>query len=147
MVFIEPPKPTKIVVDIGGVIRTKNEDASIWSDNYLEAPVVPGAKEGLAFLVRKFGSENVHLVSRCRETIQPRSLAWLEHNGIFELGILQENVHLCVGLEAKIAMIETLQATFVIDDNFEVIERCECSSYLFVTKCGVECWAQISQSW
>lgn len=117
-----------IAVDIGGVIRTKNEHASIETDNYLEAPVVPGAKEGLAFLVERFGAENVHLVSRCRLSKQKRSLEWLEHNGIFELGILKENVHLCVGFKGKITKLKELKGgsktrtIMLIDDNERVID-------------------------
>ncbi len=125
-----------IAVDIGGVIRTKNEHASIETDNYLEAPVVPGAKEGLAFLINQFGAENVHLVSRCRLSKQPRSLEWLEHTGIFALGILKENVHLCVGFKGKIAKLKELKGTskirtiMLIDDNERIIDAALCYGYV-----------------
>jgi hypothetical protein len=140
-----------IAVDIGGVIRTKNEHASIETDNYLEAPVVPGAKKGLAFLIEHFGAETVHLVSRCRLSKQKRSLEWLEHNGIFALGILRENVHLCVGMNAKIKKLKELQAHIsnefnfiVIDDRREVFEKLDrFYGIVFITELPEISWRNI----
>lgn len=120
-----------IAIDIGGVIRTKNEHASIHTDNYLEAPVVPGAKEGLTVLIKLFGAENVHLVSRCSLSKQKRSLEWLEHNGIFELGILRENVHLCVGKQGKLECLLELAPESLIDDRIDQYLIPNCVRYQF----------------
>lgn len=120
-----------IAVDIGGVIRTKNEHASIEADNYLEAPVVPGAKEGLAVLIKLYGAANVHLVSRCRLSKQKRSLEWLEHNGIFALGVLRENVHLCVGPQAKLECLRKLAPATLIDDRIKLYPVGNCTRYQF----------------
>jgi hypothetical protein len=109
--------------DIGGVIingRGENKD-TMFTDNFLETPPVDGAFEGLAELTQWVGG-GIHLVSKCQETTEKKTCAWLEHHNFHAItGILPQDVHFCRTRQQKGPICEALGITHFTDDRTEVL--------------------------
>lgn len=112
-------------VDIGGVIiqpADDDADTSFFGDHYLRTPPMPGALDGLAALVAaRFGAA-VHLVSKCGEQTEARTLEWLAHHDFYaRTGVLPEHVHFCRTRAAKAPIAAELGVTHFVDDKLEVL--------------------------
>lgn len=114
----------KLGIDIGGVIIDRANDwtpTSFFEKDYLTAKASPDAFEVIAQLDGAFYDE-VHLVSKCKPHIQPRTLEWLAyHNFYFLTGMPEENLHFCLKREEKRAICQTLGITHFVDDRLEVL--------------------------
>ncbi len=109
-------------VDIGGVIIDKindNTDTSFFGSNYLHTTAVPGAFEALKTLS---GIYVTHLVSKCGENIQRKTLEWLAHHDFYDkTGVARENVHFCRRRNEKRGICDDIGATHFVDDRLEVL--------------------------
>jgi len=114
----------KIGIDIGGVIIDRSndaEDTSLFGDNYLNAKPLEGAFASIKELAGWISTE-IHLVSKCGERIQKRSLEWLQHNEFYGItGVLPERVHFCRERHEKRGICEKLKLDVMIDDRLEVL--------------------------
>lgn len=112
-------------VDIGGVIIDRindNTDTSFFGDNYLATTAVPGAFDQIARLVdTKFGDRS-HLVSKCGQRVQDKSLEWLHHHNFFgRTGISPDHAWFCRERSGKAAIAAELGLTHFVDDRLEVL--------------------------
>eukprot|EP01104_Vermistella_antarctica_P003414 TRINITY_DN13604_c0_g1_i1.p1 TRINITY_DN13604_c0_g1~~TRINITY_DN13604_c0_g1_i1.p1 ORF type:complete len:414 (-),score=91.78 TRINITY_DN13604_c0_g1_i1:152-1393(-) len=111
-------------VDFGGVIvgggddGSKQEDTTMFSDNYLQTPRVEGSFEAVAWLVSLLGPKNVHIVSKAREKMQEKSRAWMAHHGFYEAtGFARKNVHFCRERRDKADVCRGFGVTCLVDDR------------------------------
>jgi len=113
----------KIGIDIGGVIIDRSndaEDTSLFGDNYLNAKPLDGAFASIKELAGV--PTEIHLVSKCGERVQKRSLEWLKHNDFYGMtGVLPERVHFCRERHEKRGICEELKLDVMIDDRLEVL--------------------------
>eukprot|EP01116_Phalansterium_solitarium_P025341 TRINITY_DN9642_c0_g1_i2.p1 TRINITY_DN9642_c0_g1~~TRINITY_DN9642_c0_g1_i2.p1 ORF type:complete len:218 (+),score=14.63 TRINITY_DN9642_c0_g1_i2:95-748(+) len=124
----EPPH-FRIGIDIGGVLISrlatdgggKLED-TFFSDNFLSTRPVQGAFEAVAELVSTFGANNVHLVSKCGQTVQNKTLQWLQHMEFYQhTGVPPGNVHFCLERHEKAAICTHLAINAFVDDRADVL--------------------------
>jgi len=114
-----------IGVDIGGVIIDRvndGTDTSFFSDNYLQTTAVPGVFDALRQLVENRFGDRVHLVSKCGQNVQDKTLHWLDYHRFYDLtGIGRERVHFCRERHEKAGICEKLGITHFVDDRLEVL--------------------------
>lgn len=114
----------------GGRGRRRDGEAperedTIFGDDYLNAPSVPGALEGLKACIELLGVENVWIVSKAGVKVATRSLEWLEHNGFFGPGALdRSNVAFCLTREEKAGICARLGLTALVDDHAGCLAPC-----------------------
>jgi hypothetical protein len=123
-------------VDIGGVIISRTNDGtdtSFFGDNYLASTSVSEAFASLARLrAEKFG-DNVHLVSKCSQPTQDRTLKWLTHHDFYErAGILPDHVWFCRKRADKAIIAAQLGVTHFVDDRLEVLSYLEMVGNLYL---------------
>ncbi|MFD0787527.1 hypothetical protein ACFQZ8_26800, partial [Micromonospora azadirachtae] len=121
----------RLGVDIGGVIiepADDDADTSFFGDHYLRTPQVVGAVDALAALAGGSraaladGFDEVHLVSKCGEATQRRTLEWLAHHDFHgRTGIPVQRVHFCRTRPAKAPIARRLGLTHFVDDRLEVL--------------------------
>lgn len=113
----------RLGVDIGGVIiepADDDADTSFFGDHYLRTPQVVGAVDALAALADGF--DEVHLVSKCGEATERRTLEWLAHHDFHtRTGIPVQRVHFCRTRPAKAPIARRLGLTHFVDDRLEVL--------------------------
>jgi hypothetical protein len=116
-------KQAVIGVDIGGVLIAHSDDrsdTSFFSKHYLKTPACDGAFEAIRQLVS--AGCDVHLVSKCGETVEGKSRKWLLTNRFYEItGLTPEKVHFCRERADKAAICTDLGATHFVDDRLEVL--------------------------
>lgn len=112
-----------IGVDIGGVLIAHSDDrsdTSFFSKHYLKTPACDGAFEAIRHLV--LGGCDVHLVSKCGESVEGKSRKWLLTNGFYEItGLVPENVHFCRERADKATICTELGVSHFVDDRLEVL--------------------------
>ena len=52
------------------------EDTTMFGQNYLRSPMIPGARQGVAVLVEKYGASRVFIVSKAGEAMRQKALHW-----------------------------------------------------------------------
>merc|ERR1719162_1522287 len=82
--------------------------------------------EALRLLVRKFGSKNVHIVSKCSGRMRAQSEAWLFKTMDIckTCGIRKTNVHFCPersGAHGKGPIASFVRLSHFVDDNDECL--------------------------
>lgn len=128
-------QPAVIGVDIGGVLIAHcddNSDTSFFSKHYLKTPACAGAFESIRQLVSS--GCDVHLVSKCGESVEGKSRKWLLTNGFYEVtGLVPERVHFCRQRQDKALICTTLGVSHFVDDRLEVLSYLENvpNKYLF----------------
>jgi len=115
-----------IGIDIGRVIISGDTDVpnQFFSDNYLSVSSVSQAFDSIRQIVAKYGPEKVHLVSKCGEQTQQRTLHWLNHHQFFETtGVLRSQVWFCRERHEKQGICESQGIRIFIDDRFTVLQH------------------------
>ena len=121
----EPPVVAGI--DFGKVICGSRNDeegdgSMFFSDQYLDAPAVPGAREGVAQLVEALGARRVFVVSKARQRGRRRTLEWLAHHDFYNAtGLVPYHVFFCDHKEDKAAICAALGVTAFVDDSVDVL--------------------------
>lgn len=125
-----------IGVDIGGVVIAHSDDrsdTSFFSKHYLQTPAEPKVFDSLRHLM-DLGCD-VHLVSKCGESVEGKSRKWLATHRFYELtGVAPEAVHFCRERADKAAICATIGATHFVDDRLEVLSYLENVEHLFLFK-------------
>ena len=86
--------PPRIGIDIGGVLSQQKTTKAKSRDDTIE---VPRAIKSVADIVRRFGPENVFIVSRCGIDTQAQLEAWLHQTVRIcnAMGLLRANIRFC----------------------------------------------------
>lgn len=113
----------KIGIDIGGVLREKRVVAQARrSNNFVQLPN-PYVLQAVRKIVKKFGRNNVYIVSKCPEETETAMLEWLNSNGfIDQMGIDPRQIYFCRLRSDKVVIAKKLKLTYFIDDRAEVLE-------------------------
>lgn len=115
-----------IGIDIGRVIISGDTDTpkQFFSDDYLAVNQVDGAFKSIKQIVDTYGAENVHLVSKCGEQTQQRTLHWLENHSFFqETGFSRSNLWFCRERHEKQRICEVQGIRTFVDDRFTVLQH------------------------
>jgi len=120
----------RIGIDIGRVIIDGNREDMLRpvtgvrrSESFFGIPAVPGAFRTIERLVKRFGTENIHLVSTCSQTNEKKVRMWFIDRGFYKAtGVLQDHVIFCRTFEAKAKIAESLRLTHFIDDRPDVLD-------------------------
>lgn len=114
-------------VDVGGVLIDRvadNTDTSFFSDRFLETPAVADAFDTLAHLVRARFGGRAHVVSKCGQRVQQKTVLWLAHHRFHDIvGIPPDRVHFCRQRRDKEPICARLRVTHFIDDRLDVLEH------------------------
>ena len=114
-------------IDIGGVIIQPAEtagDTSFFSSDFLQTPMVVEAAEVIRELSDEVYGVNIHIISKCGEAVQRKSLQWLEHHNFYERsGVSREHVHFCRNRPDKAPICERLGIDTFIDDRLDVLKH------------------------
>ncbi len=116
----------RIGVDVGRVLvegLVPGADTSFFTgddDTLVATPEVPGALDGLAWLVDRF-ERQVWLVSKCGPRIQERTLRWLSGNDVYaRTGLDPDQVRFCRARPDKAVHARQLRLTHFVDDRPDV---------------------------
>ena len=115
-----------IGIDIGKVIISGDTDVpdQFFGDDYLNVRQVKGAFAAIAQIVATYQPQNVHLVSKCGEATQARSLHWLQHHGFFEAtNFARSNLWFCRERHQKKEIAAQHGIRVFIDDRFSVLKH------------------------
>ena len=124
---VRTAEPVVLGLDFGKVIcgaRTDSEGncSAFFGDRYLDAPQVPGAREGVSQLVSQLGNSKVFVVSKVRAQGRQRTREWLEHNEFYAAtGLRAHHVFFCNSREEKAPICATLGITAFVDDAPDVL--------------------------
>lgn len=116
-----------IGIDIGGVIITSacncTSDTSFRSDNFLKTPEIPNAIDTIAWIVNKYSSDNVYIVTTCYDEIFQKSLLWLKNKDFYSrTGVKEENIIRVDRRQDKAPVCENKHITHFIDDKRSVLK-------------------------
>lgn len=111
----------RIGIDIGNVIiGGGGADTSFFGDNFLLTPEILGAFAAIKELSKTF---DVWLLSKCGQTVQAKTLLWLEHYDFFnQTGVNPEQVVFCRKRSQKAGIAQELGLRSFIDDREDIIE-------------------------
>ena len=115
----------RIGLDVGGVIMKAlpGQNVAAFSDKQIVAiPEVKGAIEAVKALVKKYGRENVFIISKCREVTETVILRWMESRRFFEVtGFKKENLRFCRDRSDKAPIAKEWRLTDFVDDRPNVL--------------------------
>lgn len=117
----------------------------------IESPATPGAFEVIPRLVALFEGR-VWIISKCGESTQRKTLAWLEHHDFYaRTGLPRGNVRFCRERAEKAIHCRELGITHMVDDRLEVhraIRGVVAHRYLFGPQDGeVPDWVIHTPDW
>ncbi len=115
----------RIGIDIGGVIIAQDTDEPdlFFSENFLRAKPFPNCFETIQALIKKYGEENIFIISKCGHAVQKKSTQWLEDKNFFSLTkFKRENINFCLERYEKAGIAESLNLNIFIDDRFSVLK-------------------------
>ncbi|MBX3172531.1 MAG: hypothetical protein KF760_34325 [Candidatus Eremiobacteraeota bacterium] len=121
-------------VDVGGVIidrQNDRADTSFFGPNYLQTSAV----EGVFDCLRAAGEAGfqVHLVSKCGQNTQRKTLEWLAYQHFYErTGVDPARVHFCRTRPQKAPICTAQGITHFVDDRLDVLEYLEDVGELFL---------------
>lgn len=118
---------SRLGIDIGrviiGPVVDGQQDTSFLGTRFEEAMLTPpadGAFDTIARLADDF--EQIHLISKCGESVQRKSLGWLDHHDFYGVtGIPRDRVHFCRKRPDKAPIARRLRLTHFIDDRLDVL--------------------------
>ncbi|MDX1959499.1 MAG: hypothetical protein SFU98_13050 [Leptospiraceae bacterium] len=116
----------KIGIDIGGVLINRDTDSEklFFSENFISTPEVRASIQCIKFLISKFSSENIYLISKCSKHIEEKTIEWLNHRYFFsETEFSRDNLIFCRTRIEKASIAEHLGLDAFIDDRFSVLEH------------------------
>lgn len=105
---------------VGGVADTSFLGTRL--EEAMHTPPAEGAFEAIAELVPQFSA--VWLVSKCGESVQRKSLAWLAHHRFWErTGVPEGSVRFCRKRPDKAIHARQLGLTHFVDDRVDVLRH------------------------
>lgn len=113
----------KIGIDIGRVIIGGDGEDTFFTEEFLKTPEVARAFESI-FELTKAGHE-VHLISKCGESVENKSMIWLNYYGYFYAALLKHRVHFVRKRHLKAPMALALELDIFIDDRLDIIDSME----------------------
>jgi hypothetical protein len=118
-------KKEALGVDIGGVIIDRandGTDTSFFSSNYLETTAVQDVFSAIRRLVEERFGDQVFLVSKCGQSVQEKTIDWLNHHRFFhQTGVVRHHVRFCRQRVEKALICQRLGITHFVDDRLEVL--------------------------
>lgn len=127
-----------IGIDIGNVIIGDDTDApAMFTQGYLNAQELPGAIDTIAWLNQRSPfRDRVYLVSKCGETVQRKTMEWLDAKNFWVLtSIDRVKVRFCLERTDKAVIAKELGLTYFVDDRLEILgylaEICTGGRFLF----------------
>ncbi len=127
-------------VDVGGVIidrQNDRADTSFFGPNYLQTP----ATEGVFETLKRAGQLGftVHVVSKCGQNTQRKTLEWLAHHNFYErTGVDPGRVHFCRTRPQKAPICTAQGITHFVDDRLDVLEYLHDVENLFLYQPNAE---------
>jgi hypothetical protein len=131
----EPLSTYAVGVDVGGVIIAAGsssnsgdgsgvrEDTMMFSSDFLNTSEVPGAIDGVRWLVHKLGASNVFIISKAGKAMQKRTLQWLDSKRFYErTGMLEDHVLFTASRREKGAVAQRCGIHMFIDDKLECLQ-------------------------
>lgn len=117
----------RLGIDIGRVIICPTVDGQSDTsflgsrlEDALHTPPARGAFDAIAALTDRF--DQVHLVSKCGDSVQRKTLAWLDHQRFYErTGVPPNRVHFCRKRPDKAPIARRLGLTHFVDDRADVL--------------------------
>jgi hypothetical protein len=114
----------KIGIDIGNVIIGGGGEDTFFTEKFLETPEVVGAKSSIGSLWA--GGHEVHLISKCGEKVETKSLDWLEFHAFTpSYVLLYHRIHFVRKRHLKAPMAQALELDIFIDDRQDIIDSME----------------------
>lgn len=126
--YNQQPIMETLGIDFGRVIQGAPgpdgaADTSFLGSSLVEAvtsPATPGAFEVISLLVARFEAR-VWIISKCGESTQRKTLAWLDHQDFYgRTGVPYGNIRFCRRRAEKAVHCEELGITHMIDDRLDV---------------------------
>lgn len=115
----------RIGLDVGGVIMKAlpGQNVAAFTDQQIVAiPEVKGAIKAVAALVKKYGNENIFIISKCREVTEAVILRWMEAHRFFEItGFNKKNLRFCRDRADKAPIAREWRLTDFVDDRPNVL--------------------------
>lgn len=117
-------------IDFGRVIQgAPGPDGEVDTDflgssleEAVESPPAAGAFTVIPHLVTHF-ERRVWIISKCGESTQRKTLAWLEHHDFYDrTGLPRDHVRCCRHRADKAAHCRELGITHMIDDRLDVLQ-------------------------
>lgn len=117
----------------------------------MSTPATPGAIDCIEKLVDRYDGD-VFVVSKCGESVERKTRAWLRRNEVYETtGLEQHKVHFCRNRRDKAPICKRLGITHFIDDRTDVLAHMVGivpNLYLFGEQSGVTPpWAAAVLDW
>lgn len=109
----------KIGIDIGRVIIGGNGEDTFFTEKFLDTPEVEDAFGSILDL--KNAGHEIHLISKCGESVEKKSLEWLFSWGYF-YAIPQHRIHFVRKRPLKAPMAVALELDIFIDDREDIFE-------------------------
>lgn len=112
----------RIGIDIGNVIiGGKGNDTQFFTEDYLATPCVPYADNALFKLWQ--GRHEIHLISKCGEKTEKKTMEWLKKNHYLSWGLFPvHRIHFVRKRELKAPMAQALELDIFIDDRQDVLD-------------------------
>lgn len=98
----------------------EGEDTVFNEENYLLTPEVPGAYRAVSKLAKQ--RHELHIISKCGEVVEERSMDWLDAEGFF-YHILPHRAHFVRKRHLKAPMAQALELEVFIDDRQDVLDH------------------------
>ncbi len=124
----KPPTEPRLGIDIGRVIIRPDDllgpqDTKFLGSTLAEAMKTPPNHDAFSVITELCArfEGRVWLVSKCGESVQRKSRAWLDHHGFWETtGVPRGNLRFCLSRAGKRPHCEELGITHFIDDRPDV---------------------------
>lgn len=111
----------KIGIDIGRVIIGGDGEDTLFTEDYLNTPMVEGAESALFSLFDE--DHEMHLISKCGEKVEEKTLTWLFFHGWLHNGIIPlHRMHFVRKRHLKAPMAQALELDIFIDDRQDIID-------------------------
>lgn len=108
----------KIGIDIGNVIIGGGGEDTFFTEKFLDTPELKDAFGSMLDL--KSAGHEIHLISKCGESVEKKSLEWLFSWGYFYI-IPQHRIHFVRKRHLKAPMAMALELDIFIDDREDVL--------------------------
>lgn len=109
----------KIGIDIGNVIIGGGGEDTFFTEDFLKTPEMENAFGSILNL--KSAGHEIHLISKCGESVELKSIKWLNMWGYFYV-VPQHKIHFVRKRPLKAPMAQALELDIFIDDREDIIE-------------------------
>lgn len=112
----------KIGIDIGNVIIGGGGEDTFFTEDFLKTPELENAFGSMLNL--KSAGHEIHLISKCGESVENKSIKWLNMWGYFYV-VPQHKIHFVRKRPLKAPMAQALELDIFIDDREDIIDSME----------------------